>query len=113
MNFFLKKVTKERLELKTSYLIRQLLTKWSSKTYCNVQEDWGCCCCRPWRACSKVVVVVGLGERAQKFLSLKMALESVLKKNYFHTRKKFLFSMTTRVRSRLAYLEDALYPICF
>ena len=53
---FSKKVTKERLELKTSYLIRKLLTKWSSKTYCNVQkEDWGCCCCwwRPWRACSK------------------------------------------------------------
>jgi hypothetical protein len=45
-----------------------------------------------------VVVVVedGLGECAN--------LESVLKKNYFHT---------TRVRSRLAYLEDAPFPICF
>jgi hypothetical protein len=59
MNFF-KKVTKERLELKTSYLIRQVLTKWSRKTYCNVQkEDWGF-----------VVVVVedGLGEHAKKKL---------------------------------------------
>ena len=48
-----------------------------------------------------VVVVVedGLGEHA--------------KKNYFHTRKKFHFSMTTRVGSRLAYLEDAPFPICF
>ena len=47
-----------------------------------------------------VVVVVedGFGERA--------------KKNPFHTRKKFLFSMT-RVRSRLAYPEDAPFPICF
>jgi hypothetical protein len=42
-----------------------------------------------------------------------MALESVLKKNSFHTRKKFRFSMTTRVRSRLAYPEDAPFPICF
>jgi hypothetical protein len=49
-----------------------------------------------------VVVVVedGLGEHA-------------LKKNSFHTRKKFRFSMTTRVRSRLAYPEDAPFPICF
>ena len=103
---FSKKVTKERLELKTSYLIRQLLTKWSSKTetsylirqlltkwssktYCNVhKEDWG-------------------------WLLLLTALESVLKKNSFHTRKKFLFSMTTRVRSRLAYPEDSPFPICF
>jgi hypothetical protein len=48
-----------------------------------------------------VVVVVedGFGEHA--------------KKNSFHTRKKFLFSMTTRVRSRLAYPEDAPFPICF
>jgi hypothetical protein len=48
-----------------------------------------------------VVVVVedDLGERA--------------KKNSFHTRKKFRFSMTTRVRSRLAYPEDAPFPICF
>ena len=46
-----------------------------------------------------VVVVEGLGERA--------------KKNYFHTRRKFLFSMTTRVRYWLAYLEDAPFPICF
>jgi hypothetical protein len=35
------------------------------------------------------------------------------KKNYFHTRKKFIFSITTRVRSRLAYSEDAPFPICF
>jgi hypothetical protein len=49
-----------------------------------------------------VVVVIedGLGEHAKK-------------KNYFHTRKKFRFSMTTRVRSRLAYPEDAPFPICF
>jgi hypothetical protein len=48
-----------------------------------------------------VVVVVedDLGERA--------------KKNSFHTRKKFRFSMTTRVRSWLAYPEDAPFPICF
>jgi hypothetical protein len=48
-----------------------------------------------------VVVVVedGLGERAQK--------------NSFHTRKKVCFSMTTRVRSRLAYLEDTHFPIYF
>jgi hypothetical protein len=49
-----------------------------------------------------VVVVVeedGLGERA--------------KKNYFHTRKKKFFSMTTRVKSRFAYLEDAPFPIYF
>ena len=96
---FSKNVTKERLELKTSYLIRQFLTKWSSKTYCNVQkEDWGCCCfcfccccccCwrRPWRACSK--------------------------KTLFTQEKKFRFSMTTRVRFRLAYPEDAPFPICF
>jgi hypothetical protein len=43
----------------------------------------------------------------------KMALESMLKKNSFHTRKKFRFSMTTRVRSRLAYPEDAPFSICF
>ena len=35
------------------------------------------------------------------------------KKNYFHTRKKNRFSMTTRVRSWLAYLEDAPFPIYF
>jgi hypothetical protein len=48
-----------------------------------------------------VVVVVedGLGERA--------------KKNLFSHKKKNCFSMTTRVRSRLAYLEDAPFPICF
>jgi hypothetical protein len=46
-----------------------------------------------------VVVVVGLGER--------------VKKNYFHTRKKFNLSMTLRVRSWLAYPEDAPFPICF
>jgi hypothetical protein len=44
-----------------------------------------------------VVVVVGLGERA--------------KKNSFHTRKKFSFSMKTKVRSHLAYSEDAPFPI--
>ena len=46
-----------------------------------------------------VVVEYGLGERA--------------KKNSFHTRKKFHFSMTTRVRYRLAYPEDAPFPIYF
>jgi hypothetical protein len=48
-----------------------------------------------------VVVVVedGLGECA--------------KKNSFHTRKKFYFSMTTRVGSWLTYLEDAPFLICF
>jgi hypothetical protein len=46
-----------------------------------------------------VVVADGLGEHA--------------KKNSFHTRKKICFSMTTRVRSRLAYPEDAPFPICF
>jgi hypothetical protein len=48
-----------------------------------------------------VVVVVedSLGERA--------------KKDSFHTRKKFRFLMTTRVRSWLAYSEDAPFPICF
>jgi hypothetical protein len=48
-----------------------------------------------------VVVVVedGLGEHA--------------KKNSFPTRKQFRFSMTTRVRSRLAYPKDAHFPICF
>jgi hypothetical protein len=43
----------------------------------------------------------------------KTALESMVQKNSFHTGKKFRFSMTTRVRSRLAYLEDAPFPICF
>jgi hypothetical protein len=48
-----------------------------------------------------VVVVVedNLGEHAKKYS--------------FHTRKKFLFFMTTRVTSRLAYPEDAPFPICF
>jgi hypothetical protein len=48
-----------------------------------------------------VVVVVedGLGKRA--------------KKNSFHTRKKVSFSMTTRVRSQLAYPKDAPFPIYF
>jgi hypothetical protein len=48
-----------------------------------------------------VVVVIEdvLGELAQK--------------NSFHTRKKFRFLMTTRVRSRLAYPEDAPFPIYF
>jgi hypothetical protein len=40
-------------------------------------------------------------------------LGELAKKNSFHTRKKFCFSMTTRVRSRLAYPEDADFPICF
>jgi hypothetical protein len=43
----------------------------------------------------------------------KTALESMLQKNSFHTRKKFRFSMTTRVRSWLAYPEDAPFPIYF
>jgi hypothetical protein len=50
-----------------------------------------------------VVVVVfvedGLGEHA--------------KKKKFHTRKKFRFSMKTRVRYWLAYPKDAPFPICF
>jgi hypothetical protein len=48
-----------------------------------------------------VVVVVedGLGERD--------------KKNSFHTRNFFFFSMKKRVRSRLAYLEDEPFPIYF
>jgi hypothetical protein len=48
-----------------------------------------------------VVVVVedDLGERA--------------KKNSFHTRNKFRLLMTTRVRSRLTYLENAPFPISF
>ena len=48
-----------------------------------------------------VVVVVedDLGEHAPK--------------NSFYTRKKNRFSMTRRVRSRLAYPEDAHFPICF
>jgi hypothetical protein len=46
-----------------------------------------------------VVVVDGLGEHAQK--------------QYFHTRKKFFFSMTTKVRSQSTYPEDAPFPICF
>jgi hypothetical protein len=41
----------------------------------------------------------------------KKALDSMLIKNSFHTRKKNRFSMTTRVRSRLAYPEDAPSPI--
>jgi hypothetical protein len=50
---------------------------------------------------SVVVVVVedGLGEHAQK--------------NYFHTRKKLSVSMTTRVRSQLAYPENAPFPMGF
>ena len=58
MNFFSKKVTKERLELKTSYLIRQVLTKWSSKTYCNVRR----------RIFVVVAVEDDLGEHAKKKL---------------------------------------------
>jgi hypothetical protein len=56
----------------------------------------------------------GLGVLLLLLLFLwKTALESMLQKNSFHTRKKFRFSMTTRVRSRLAYPEDAPFPICF
>jgi hypothetical protein len=52
----------------------------------------------------RIVVVVfvvedGLGEHA--------------KKNSFHIKTTIHFSMTTRVRSWLAYLEDAHFPICF
>jgi hypothetical protein len=54
----------------------------------------------------EVLVVVFL-------LLWKMALESMLKKNYFHIRIKFHFLMTTRVRSLLAYSEGAPFPICF
>jgi hypothetical protein len=39
----------------------------------------------------------------------KMDLESVLIKISFHTRKQFCFSRETRVRSRLAYLENASF----
>jgi hypothetical protein len=47
-----------------------------------------------------VVVEDGLGEHAKK-------------KTIFTQEKKNCFSMTTRVRSRLAYTEDAHFPICF
>ena len=49
-----------------------------------------------------VVVVVedSLGEHAKK-------------KPLFTKEDKFRFSMTTRVRSQLAYPEDAPFPICF
>jgi hypothetical protein len=60
-----------------------------------------------------VVVVVVVVVAVALLLLLKTALESMLQKNSFHTRKKFCFSMTTRVRSRLAYPEDAPFPICF
>jgi hypothetical protein len=40
-------------------------------------------------------------------------LGELAKKKLFSHKKKFHFSMTTRVRSRLAYLEDAYFPICF
>jgi hypothetical protein len=46
-----------------------------------------------------IVVEDGLGERA--------------KKNSFHTIKFFCFSMTTKVRSRLAYPKDAPFPVYF
>ena len=49
----------------------------------------------------------------KKFLFVVDGLGECAKKNSFHTRKKFRFSMTTRVRSRLAYLEDAPIPIYF
>jgi hypothetical protein len=65
------------------------------------------------------VVVVVVGERSHKkpfshkLLLLKTTLERMLKKTSFHTRKKFRFSMITRVRSWLAYPEDAPFPIRF
>jgi hypothetical protein len=37
----------------------------------------------------------------------------MLKKNYFHTKKIFCCSITRRVRSRLAYPEDASFLIYF
>jgi hypothetical protein len=43
-------------------------------------------------------------------LFLLTTLESVLIKNSFHTRNFFLFSTTTRVRSRLAYQENENFP---
>jgi hypothetical protein len=46
-------------------------------------------------------------------LLLLTALESVLKKNSFHRKKKIHFSRTTRVRSQLAYPENAHFPMCF
>jgi hypothetical protein len=55
-----------------------------------------------------VVVVVGGGGGV-----VEDGLGEHAKKNSFHTRKKFLFLMTTRVRSRLAYPEDAHFHICF
>jgi hypothetical protein len=42
-------------------------------------------------------------------LLLKTTLESVFTKNSFHTRKQFRFLTTTRVRSWLAYLENATF----
>jgi hypothetical protein len=58
-----------------------------------------------------VVFVVVVVEGVLGVLLLKMVLESMIKKKHFHTRKKFRFSMTTRVRSQLAYSEDAPSPI--
>ena len=52
-----------------------------------------------------VVVVV-------EFEVVEDGLGECAKKNSFHPRKKFRFSMTTRVRSRSVYLEDAHFPIC-
>jgi hypothetical protein len=46
-----------------------------------------------------VFVEDGLGERA--------------KKNSFHTRKFFLFSMKKRVRYQLAYPKNETFPISF
>jgi hypothetical protein len=43
----------------------------------------------------------------------KTTLEFMLKKNYFHTGKKFRFSMITRIRSQLTYLKNAHFPMCF
>jgi hypothetical protein len=57
MNFF-KKVTKERLELKTSYLIRQVLTNCLEKHIVMFRRRIG----------GVVVVEDGLGEHAPKKL---------------------------------------------
>jgi rRNA pseudouridine-1189 N-methylase Emg1 (Nep1/Mra1 family) len=45
-------------------------------------------------------------------LLLLTTLDSVLIKKYFHTRKNLIFSMTTMVRSQLAYPKNAPFPIC-
>jgi hypothetical protein len=42
----------------------------------------------------------------------KTTLESMLKKTLLKKEKKKFFSITTRVRSRLAYPENAPFSIC-